>query len=92
MNSVTPLFSPDGSLYSTKDKSAVAEELFKLQVDEEIESEPMDTDMDKKGCCSRWNDSNVLIQITRKASKKFDIDEITFIQNHHYGQKMITKC
>ena len=47
MNSVTPLFSPDGSLYSTKDKSAVAEELFKLQVDEEIESEPMDTDIRK---------------------------------------------
>ena len=46
---VTPpsLFSPDGSLHSTKDKSVIAEELFKLQVDEEIESEPMDTDIRK---------------------------------------------
>ena len=47
MFSVTPpsLFSPDGSLHSTKEKSVIAEELFKLQVDEEIESEPMDTDI-----------------------------------------------
>ena len=47
MFSVTPpsLFSPNGSLHSTKDKSVIAEELFKLQVDEEIESEPMDTDI-----------------------------------------------
>ena len=39
--SVTPpsLFSSDGSLYSIKDKSVIAEELFKLQVDEEMESE-----------------------------------------------------
>ena len=38
--SVTPsLFSPDRSLHSTKDKSVIAEELFKLQVYEEIESE-----------------------------------------------------
>ena len=47
--SVTPLslFSPGGSLHSTKDKSVIAEELFKLQVDEEIESEPMNTDIRK---------------------------------------------
>ena len=47
--SVTPpsLFSPDGSLHSTKDKSVIAEELFKFQVDEEIESELMDTDIRK---------------------------------------------
>ena len=47
--SVTPpsLLSPDGSLHSTKDKSVIAEELFKLQVDEEIESEPMGTHIRK---------------------------------------------
>ena len=33
-----------------------------------------------------------LIQITRKASRKSDIDEIVFIYNHPNGQKMITKC
>ena len=38
---------PDGSLHSTKDKSVIVEELFKLQVDEEIESEPKDTDIRK---------------------------------------------
>ena len=45
--SVTPpsLFSPDGSLHSNKDKSVIAEKLFKLQVDEEIESEPMNRDI-----------------------------------------------
>ena len=47
--SVTPpsLFNPDGSLHSTKGKSVRAEELLKLQVDEEIEREPMDTDIRK---------------------------------------------
>ena len=38
------LFSPDGSLHSNKDKSVIVEKLFKLQVDAEIESEPMDRD------------------------------------------------
>ena len=33
----------------------------------------------------------VLIQITRKASTKSDIDEIVFIQNHPNDQKMIAK-
>ena len=39
------LFIPDGSLHSTKGKSNIADKLFKLEVDEEIESEPMDTDI-----------------------------------------------
>ena len=53
--SVTPpsLFSPDGSLQSTKDKFVIAEELFKLQVDEEIENEPMDTDIRKVAVVDR---------------------------------------
>ena len=53
--SVTPpsLFSPDGSLHSTKDKSVIAEELFKLQVDEEIESKPMNTDIRKVATVDR---------------------------------------
>ena len=34
----------------------------------------------------------VLIQITRKASRKSNIDEIVFIQNHPNGQKMLAKC
>ena len=33
----------------------------------------------------------VLIQITRKALRKSDIDEIAFMQNHPNGQKMIVK-
>ena len=47
--SATPpsLLSPDGSLHSTKGKSIIAEQLFKLQVDEETESEPIDTDIRK---------------------------------------------
>ena len=39
----------------------------------------------------RFGSTKGLIQITRKASRKSDIDEIAFIQNHPYGQKMITK-
>ena len=36
--------------------------------------------------------TKVLIQITRKASIKSDMDEIAFIQNHPNGEKMMTKC
>ena len=36
--------------------------------------------------------TKVLIQITRKASRKSDIDEIAFTQNHPSGQKLIRKC
>ena len=34
----------------------------------------------------------VLIQVARKASRKSDIGEIVFIQNHPNGQKMLAKC
>ena len=40
----------------------------------------------------RFGYTKVLIQIIRKDSRKWDIDEIVFIQNHPYGKKMITKC
>ena len=40
----------------------------------------------------RFGQTKVLIQITRKASRKSDIDETAFIQNHPNGQQMITKC
>ena len=40
----------------------------------------------------RFGLTKVLIQITRKASRKADIEEIAFIQNHPYGQKMRAKC
>ena len=39
----------------------------------------------------RFGWTKVLIQITRKALRKSDIDEIAFIQNHASGQKMITR-
>ena len=35
--------------------------------------------------------TKVLVQITRKASRKLDIDEIVFNQNHPDGQKIISK-
>ena len=39
----------------------------------------------------RFGLKNVLIQITRKASRKSDINEIAFSQNHPNGLKMVTK-
>ena len=36
--------------------------------------------------------SGYKLQIAIKASRKSDTDEIAFIQNHPYGQKMIIKC
>ena len=39
----------------------------------------------------RFGKTKVLIQITKKVSRKSDVDEITIIQNHPYGQKMIKK-
>ena len=35
----------------------------------------------------RFGKTKALIQITRKAPRKSDIDEIVFIQNHPNGQK-----
>ena len=40
----------------------------------------------------RFDWTIVLIQITRKASRKLEIDEIVFIQNHPNGQKVIAEC
>ena len=40
----------------------------------------------------RFGYTNVLNQIARNASKKSDIDEIAFFQNHPNGHKMITEC
>ena len=39
----------------------------------------------------RFGETKVLIQITRKASRKSDIHKIAFIQNHLNGQEIITK-
>ena len=40
----------------------------------------------------RFGWTKILIQITRKASRKSDIDKIAFIQNHPNCQKLITNC
>ena len=37
----------------------------------------------------RFSKTTFLIQLARKASRKPDIDEMAFIQNHPNGQKMI---
>ena len=39
----------------------------------------------------RFGQRIVLIQSTGKASRKSDIDQIVFIQNHPYGKKMLAK-